>query len=447
MRENIGVTGIRTFGSRLRYAAITSAWAIVHRSKASVGFAFLDQGTTSFANFAQLVIAARVLPIDELGNYSIVWALSLLVTAVATALTVDPLPAITSLRRPSMRIPIIAAAARLNLLIGCVLATLILICGLIIRVWSPTFAVLLFCLAIASPMQQMQYASRRFCYLLRRQGVAAASAAAYAIVLVGGVIGLWATELCTASGLILLSGAASLAASAVGGALGCLPVSKVRPKLQKWLTSQCWRTGKWLASSSIIIWMKSVFLIPIAASIFGPSSAGILRAYSTIFMPVYQFMWAMGSLLVPHMAEVGAKQSANRLRGAALLTVAGFVTVATAFSVVVLVFGSDLLTLVYNKPEITGASRLLRPFAIGSIVDAINTGIAIVLMANGITRPMFWAPVASVAVFLSGALSLGSAISLNAMVWVLIIANAVATIVLVSALVRTLHRPTPSPLA
>ena len=118
MRKNIGVTGVRTFGNRLRHAAITSAWAIAHRRKASVGFAFLDQGLSSFANFAQLAIAARVLPINELGNYSIVWAVSLLVTSVATALTVDPLPAITSIRRPSMRIPILAAATQLNLLVG-----------------------------------------------------------------------------------------------------------------------------------------------------------------------------------------------------------------------------------------------------------------------------------------------------------------------------------------
>ena len=310
-----------------------------------------------------------------------------------------------------------------------------------------TFGMMLFCLAIASPMQQMQYASRRFCYLLRRQGVAAASAAAYAIVLVGGMIGLWATELCTASRLILLTGAASLAASAVGLAMGCLPVSKVRPQLQKWLMSQCWRTGKWLASSAIILWMKGAFLLPMTAAKFGPSAAGILRAYTTLIMPVNQFMWAIGFLLVPYMAEVGARQPASRLRAAALLTVATFAAVATAFSVVVLVFGSDLLTLIYNKPEITGASRLLWPYAIGAIVDAISTGIAIVLMANGVTRPMFWAPVASVAVFLSGALSLGSAISLDATVWVLVIANAVATLCLVAALVRTLRRPTPSSLA
>jgi O-antigen/teichoic acid export membrane protein len=422
-------------------AAIRSAVDRAHYWKSSIGFALLDQGITSFANFAQLTIAARVLPIDEFGKYTIVWALSLLAVSVPTALIVDPLPAITSIRRPSMRIPILAAAARFSLLIGCVLAALILICGLIVWAWwSPTFGMLLLCLAVASPMQLLQYASRRFCYLLRRQGVAAASAAAYAIVLVGGVIGLWATALCTAWGLILLSGAASLAASAVGVAMGCLPVSKVRPSVQKWVMSQCWRTGKWLASSSIVLSMKGALVLPITAAMFGTSAAGILRAQAILVMPIYQFVWAIGFLLVPHMAEVGAKQPANRLRAAALMMIATFGAIATVYSIVILAFASDLLTLIYNKPEITGASRLLWPFAIGSIVDAITTGMAIVLMANAVTRPMFWAPVVSVAVFLPGALYLGPTVGLDAMVWALIIANAVPALILGPALVRILRR-------
>jgi O-antigen/teichoic acid export membrane protein len=426
--------------SRWIRAAIRSAVDRAHYWKASIGFALLDQGITSFANFAQLTIAARVLPIDEFGKYTIVWALSLLVVSAPTALIVDPLPAITSIRRPSMRIPILAAAARLCLLVGCVLAALILICGLIAWAWSPTFGMLLLCLAVASPMQLMQYASRRFCYLLRRQGVAAASAVAYAVVLVGGVIGLWATALCTAWGLILLSGAASLAASAVGVAMGCLPVSKVRPSVRKWLMSQCWRTGKWLASSSIVLWMKGAVLLPITAAMFGTSAAGILRAQTTLLMPIYQFIWAIGFLLVPHMAEVGARQPANRLRAAALMMIATFGAIATVYSIVILVFASDLLTLIYNKPEITGASRFLWPFAIGSIVDAITTGMAFVLVANAVTRPMLWAPVVSVAVFLPGALYLGPTVGLDAMVWALIIANAVPVLILGSALVRILRR-------
>ena len=54
----------------------------------------------------------------------------------------------------------------------------------------------------------------------RREGIAAASAAAYAAALIIGIGVLWAGALFSASGFVLLSGAASLAASAAGSRWG-----------------------------------------------------------------------------------------------------------------------------------------------------------------------------------------------------------------------------------
>ena len=173
--------------SQLRNAAMVFAWKMIQRWKSSIGFALLDQAMMSFANFVPLIIAARVLPIDEFGEYSIIWAISLLVVSAATALIVDPLPAIVSTRPSTVLKPILGVAAGLALLAGGGLAGLILISGLIVWAWSPSLGLLLLFLAIVVPFQQMQFACRRFCYLMRRQGVAAASAGAYATVLIGGV--------------------------------------------------------------------------------------------------------------------------------------------------------------------------------------------------------------------------------------------------------------------
>jgi hypothetical protein len=186
--EDAGMVDGFTHGTRGRRAAIASALKIAKHWKASIGFALFDQGMTSFANFALFVIAGRLLPIDEFGNYSIAWVFSMLVVFAATALLVDPLPAITSRRRLSIRMPILAAAVRLNFIMGCALAAALTVSALIARAWSPTYGTLLLCLAITSPLQLLQFASRRFCYLLRREGVAAASAATYAAVLIGGVM-------------------------------------------------------------------------------------------------------------------------------------------------------------------------------------------------------------------------------------------------------------------
>lgn len=437
--ESSGLLGSERSESRRIAAAIKSAFEAVLHWKASVSFALLDQGTSGLTNFALTIIAARSLPIDEFGQYVNVWALSWLILPAATALINDPLPAIVSARHPRIRRTLLGAAVRLNLLLGCVLAGMILLSGAIVWIWSPKFGMLLLCLAIATPMQLMQIAGRRFCYLVRRQGIAAASAIVCSSTLLAGAIGLWASGLCTGHGLILLSGVASMAASTVAIATGCVPFSKVRPALRNWLIAQCWRTGKWLAGSSIALAMSGMAILPAAAAISGPSASGILRAEQTLLLPIYQFSTAMGFLLIPHLAEVNARQPARNLRAATLLTIAVFGAIATGFSISVLALGSDLLTLIYDKPEITRQSRLLWPLAISTILEAVTYAMAIVLMAKGITRILFLSRIASVAAFLAGALWLGPIIGLDAAVWALVAASAVAALINIPALVRAVY--------
>src|SRR5580698_8187276 len=137
--EDAEVVDGSTLGGRPSDAAVASALKTAKQWKAAIGFAFLDQGMTSCANFALFIIAARVTPIDEFGNYSIAWAFSMLVVFAATALLVDPLPAITSIRRPSARRSLLAAAVRLSMVTGCALAALLATSGLIVQTWSPTY--------------------------------------------------------------------------------------------------------------------------------------------------------------------------------------------------------------------------------------------------------------------------------------------------------------------
>jgi O-antigen/teichoic acid export membrane protein len=439
--ENAGMLGSSTRGSRGSHAAVATTLKIAKQWKTSIGFPFFDQGMTSFANFALFTIAARVTPIDEFGHYSIAWAFSMLVVFAGTALLVDPLPAITSIRRPSVRKPLLAAAVRLSVVMGCALAALLATGGLIAQAWSPTYAGLLLCLAVTSPLQLLQSTSRRLCYRLRREGVAAASAAAYAAALIFGIGVLWAAALFSASGLLLLSGAASLAASAAGLARGCVPLSKVRAPLRKWLMKQCWHSGKWLAGSVVITSMNNFLILSITAVIFGPAASGILRAVSVLFMPIYQAASAMGSLLIPRVAEVGASNRASRLRTVSLLTIAGLAALATVYSAVILVFGSDLFVLVYKKPEMAAASGWLWPFSICAVLDAVTGAMAIVLVAIGMTRFTFWAGVASTAVLVIGALCLGPTIGLGAIAWAITVGSAASAVIHGFALITAIRRP------
>lgn len=438
--ENAGVIAGSARESRGSHAAVASALKTAKPWKASIGFAFFDQGMTSFANFALFTISARVMPIDEFGNYSIAWAFSMLAVFAGTALLVEPLPAVTSIRRPSVRGRLLAAAVRLSVFMGCILAALMATGGLIALAWSPTYGALLLCLAVASPLQLLQSTSRRLCYLLRRESVAAASAAAYAAALIIGGGVLWAATQFSASGFILLSGAASLAASAAGFAGGCVPLSKVRAPLWKWLMNQCWHSGKWLAGSVVVTSMSNFLILSITAVTFGPAASGVLRAVLVLFMPIYQAASAMGSLLIPRVAEVGASRSARRLRTVSLQTIAGMTALATVYSAVILVFGRDLLVLVYRKPEIAAASGWLGPFSICAVLDAVTAATAIILVAIAVTRFTFWARVASTTVLIIGALCLAPTIGLDAITWAITVGSGASAFIHGLALITALRR-------
>jgi O-antigen/teichoic acid export membrane protein len=438
--ENAGVLGGPTRRSRGRHAAVASPLKTAKRWKASIGFAVFDQGMTSFANFAVFTIAARVTPIDEFGNYSIAWSLSMLVVFAGTALLADPLPAITSMRRPSVRKLLVAAAVRLSAVMGCALAAAFVAGGLIAQVWSPTYGTLLLCLAVTSPLQLLQSTSRRLCYLFRREGVAAASAGAYAATLIVGMGILWATAMPSAPTLVLLSGAASLAASIVALSRGCVPLSKVRAPLWKWLMRQCWLSGRWLAGSVVLSSMSLFLVLSITAVTFGPAASGILRAVSILFMPVYQAASAMGSLLIPRVADVGASGSASRLRTVSLQTVGGLAALAMLYCAVILVLGRDLLVLLYSKPEIAAASGWLWPFSICVVLDAITSAAAIVLVAIAVTHFTFLARLASTAVLVIGAACLAPAIGLEAIAWALTVGSATSAVIHGFALLRAIRR-------
>lgn len=437
---NAEALGSSTRGGRGSAAAFVSMLKIATHWKTAIGFAFFDQGLTSFSNFALLTIAARVMPIDDFGHYSIAWAFSMLVVYAGTALLVDPLPAITSIRRPSVRRPILAAAVRLSMVMGCALGAVLATSGLIAQAWSSTYAGLLLCLSVTSPLQLLQSTSRRLCYFLRRADVAAASATAYSAALIGGIGVLWAADSFSASGLLLLSGAASLAASAAGLAGGCVPLSKVRTPLLRWLTKQCWHSGRWLAGSVLIASMNNFLILSITAVIFGPAASGILRAVSVLFMPIYQAASAVGSLLIPRVAEVGASNSANRLETIALRTIAGLAALAAVYSAVILLFGSDLFVLVYKKPEMAAASGWLWPLSICAVLDATTAAMAIVLVAIAVTRFTFLAGVASTVVLVVGALCLGPTIGLDAIAWTVTLGSTASAVIHAFALMTAIRR-------
>ncbi|MFA6264142.1 MAG: hypothetical protein WC670_00300, partial [Pseudolabrys sp.] len=163
-----------------------SAWSFAHRWKGRIFFAFLDQGLYSSTNFVLTVLYAWWLPLDDFGRYVVVWTAVLFIEAVQNSMIIDSLPAIVSHHGRRNRGRIDVAAFWVVAAFGGVSSALLLAAAAVLWAAHSAYALPVFVLAWANPLQRMYLYFRRLCYIRDRQGVAAAAAAAYSVTLLAG---------------------------------------------------------------------------------------------------------------------------------------------------------------------------------------------------------------------------------------------------------------------
>ena len=402
-----------------------SAWGLAGRWKGRLSFALLDHGSSSVANLVLTILATRWLPIESFGYYGVVWAISFLIEAIATSLINDPLPAIISQRRQSMRPQLYTAVLSVSLIFGGI-TSLILIAGAIAALlWSVELGVLLLCLAAANPFQRLQFVVRRLCYMRDRQDIAAVAGVVFAIVLLGGAVVLRAMGQFTAPVIVLLWGLASGATFLVGVASGISRPAAIRRAIVTWLVGRLWHSGRWLIGASLAFWVGNQGILPLVAIFAGPAASGILQALQVLFIPVARFNVAINYAVVPALADLAAGAGARRMRFAGLCGVIAFSLVAVSYSAVVLIAHEGILTLLYHKAEITSAAGLLWPLAAAAILESATQGLVLVLVASAHTRAIFMSRVASVPVFLLGALILGPPMGVEGIMWAVVASRGV----------------------
>lgn len=405
-----------------------SVWVLANRWTWRLGYALVDQACSSVSNFLLTIMVASSIPIESFGDYAITWSISLLIEGIATSLINDPLPAISSQRRPSTRKLLATAAIWINLIFGGVTSLLIAFGAIAARSWSLELSTLLFCLAVANPFQRLLYFIRRLCYLQDRQVVAAAAAIAFSAVLLGSALGLRIMGELTAPVTVLLWGTASAAACFVGLANGISPIRATPLAAIIWLTRELWNSGRWLIGATLAYWIGNQGVLPIVAIFAGPAATGILRALQNLLTPVSQFNAAISVALVPRIADIAVNSAPRRLRHLSLYVVIIFSLVAISYSAILLIAPEMILMVVYKKMEIVTAASLLWPLSLGTIIDSVTQGIGVALYAVARMRAIFVARLFGLFVFLLGAGILGRMLGIEGVVWAIVASNAVIAI-------------------
>jgi O-antigen/teichoic acid export membrane protein len=293
--------------------------------------AVIDQLLVSGTNFITVLMVARAVSASELGAYSVVMAIGLLLANSQAALIAKPLSAIGVTRPPEQFGAYIAATARLQV-IGTAGTTIVVASlGLLASaIWDVHFVELLF---IALPLfvfWQLQELTRRVMFAQNRpRAVLLNDMVSYGLqaVMVAGFLAAGRLTVVTA-----LSIAASTSALGVIIALVQAPQLRQRPESLSTLWRENWKFGRWIVLADSIHAVSSRLYIYLSAALLSTATTGVLQAISQVSNVLNVFMFALMSTLMPRFARTLADHGTEALHR----VVTGWMVATTAGAALIL---------------------------------------------------------------------------------------------------------------
>ncbi len=415
---------------------LNSVWAMAHRWKGRIFFAFADQGLFSASNFVLTILYATWLPIEEFGRYVVIWTVALFIEAIQTSLVIDSLPAIVSRygRRNRRRIDI----AALWVVVAFSIASSLLLAGAAAALSGsfPNYAWPLLVLALANPLQRLYLFFRRLCYIRDRQSVAAAAALVYGVASFGGAFALVHFHAISVGAVLALAGLGSAAAILVIMFAGVVRWTRMRPVNVIWLASQIWSSSRWLAPAAVVSWVITWGMFPIIAAVSGSAAAGIVRALQNLLTPVVQFNAALNLALLPRVADKVADHGEPYARKFAIRATVIFTATVSAYCALILATAHIILPAIYKKPEIVASSFLLWPLALAIICEGARIASSMSLLATRRTRIVFLARLVALAAFTAAGIILAYFMGYVGIMWANALGTAAGTAIVVGAALK-----------
>ncbi len=342
----------------------TSTWR-GRRFLPLIGWTTVDQVLFTLSNFAITLAVARGGGADTLGQFSVAFAVYLIVLGCSRSLVSESL--LASPRERSDRVPE-SAAHTLTLLVAGVGALVVGLLGFILA--RPEFLVV----AVALPITLLQDVMRYSAF--RRQKPALAA------LLDGG----WVVASVAAWPLVLHTGTASTALMlwAGGAVLGtAVAWPALRPRFARvgpaclWWRSEARSLATPLLLDSVIFAISAQALVFVVASVSGDGELGILRGGQVYFAPLGLVLTAFGVLIVPFLAQ--------RLRlatTAVAVRISAAVAALTAAICGLIIVAEPLLEVLLYGDSIVVPTSLLLPLALQVVAMSASVGFGAVAKAR-----------------------------------------------------------------
>jgi O-antigen/teichoic acid export membrane protein len=342
----------------------------------------------SGVNFLTGILMARLMGIEELGRFTLIWMIVLFFSNLHSALIISPMMSIGP-QQTAEKKPAYYGTVVVHQTVYVALSAIILWVGLLVTsgahsAWHlqgltpPLIACVIF--------YQCQEFLRRYLFTCGQNGMAFFNDV---ISYLGQMTLLLLLFLFakpdTAMVLWVIAGTSALAflcGSTVLKGLNFSMSENERVLRRHWISS------KWLLSSTIMLWISGNFMIIMAGSLLGVAAAGVLKACQNI-LGITHILFNALSNIVP--IQAGKILSTNGLKSMEHFTrkmiyAGGLATLAIALPA--LLAPETILKIVYN-PKMSSYSPVLRVYALLYLVMFFNQMLTFLLRTIENTKPVF----------------------------------------------------------
>jgi O-antigen/teichoic acid export membrane protein len=415
--------------------------AIIFRAHHPFNWATVDQALVSGANFVTGILLARFLGIEVFGRFTLLWMAVLFVTSVQMALVSAPMMSVGPKQAKASAPAYFGAVfthqgafalASSGLLLGVAYG-----CAAAFPEWSVGPVAL--ALAVAALAHQSQDFLRRYLFTRHKARAACINDLVRYTLQIGLLVAMYSTASLSLSAVLWVITIAA-AASLIAGA-GYLERPVLHGAALAEVMRRHWRSGGWLAGSTLLQWAANNGFMIFAGGLLGPTAVGALRAAQNVMGFAHVLVLGYENAVLPKASHAyhqgGATILASYLRRTGLSGLAVFAVPA----VIAVVVPEFWLQLLYGE-AFAGYGHLVRWWAGVYLLIVLAAPLSLALRAVEQTGGLFVARAATAAFSVAAAIPFIRLWDADGAVAGMLGTNLVLVVILTQFVTRVLKRST-----
>jgi O-antigen/teichoic acid export membrane protein/CelD/BcsL family acetyltransferase involved in cellulose biosynthesis len=368
-----------------------------------VSLAVLDQGASSFSSLALQVALVALLGPQEFGSYAVAASIQGVAYLIVATWLLEPLPVLGAQQKNqderTYLVRVLAALVVASLSASAVLAVAALISGQL----NERLAFAMLGGSLALPGITLGWFARGVAYLRSRSGLALVNSLTTSVLLLTGIVGLYATDLLSAGSGLLLLGLAS-------GAAALLPLREmaigVKDTCRTILDGSWWAIvrehrplAKWGLLTAFSVYAFRDLYAPLLAAAGGLELAALHRAATLLVLPFTKLGVIVSLVLQPVASRAAVRWSRVDVKRILRWIFAGCTALGLAAALLLWPSLPPAVRLLFPDPVYSGHAVYFYVVALTTLVFVlVDASVNVMLRAKRRFDLVFWPAFAAGAV-------------------------------------------------